>query len=85
MMENEYLIRVKLHKKAGKGIIESILDDIKKDDCVIESCIEPKHEKWKCFACGGECELSYKGVDTKCPHESVDHKGEVYDTDWRKI
>ena len=39
MMENEYLIRVKLHKKAGKGIIESILDDIKRDDCVIESCI----------------------------------------------
>lgn len=42
-MENEYLIRVKLHTKAGEGIIESILDDIKRDDCVIESSIVPEY------------------------------------------
>ena len=42
-------------------------------------------KKWQCFSCGGECELDYKGVDTKCPHGSLDHDGRVYKTDWRKI
>ena len=39
---HEYLICIQLHTKAGKGIIESIVDDIKRDDCVVESYIVPK-------------------------------------------
>lgn len=42
-MEKEYLIRVRLHKMAGDTIIESILDEIKRDGCVVESYIVPEH------------------------------------------